>query len=196
MERSDSGSSAVTSDASLGHHVERFLEQLHAEGYAQKSLQRRCGAVLAFLRWARRHGIPVDEMQESHAIAFAARSTPRAKDRVHVERSTARHFVRFQRGDASKPGGWVTRRAGPASVIEQRYVDHLRRERGLAELSISVYAPYVRSFVAWLAAKGRQPRFSDVHSQVGNTYWYIEAVPELLQLATERLSARGSGDRR
>lgn len=34
------------------------------------------------------------------------------------------------------------------------------------------------------------------HSEVGNTYWYIEAVPELLQLATERLSARGSGDRR
>jgi integrase len=34
------------------------------------------------------------------------------------------------------------------------------------------------------------------HSEVGNTYWYIEAVPELLQLATERLSARRSGDRR
>jgi len=33
------------------------------------------------------------------------------------------------------------------------------------------------------------------HSEVGNTYWYIEAVPELLQLATERLSARRSGDR-
>lgn len=34
------------------------------------------------------------------------------------------------------------------------------------------------------------------HSEIGNTYWYIEAVPELLQLATERLSARRSGDRR
>jgi integrase len=34
------------------------------------------------------------------------------------------------------------------------------------------------------------------HSAVGNTYWYIEAVPELLQLATEQLSARRSGARR
>jgi integrase len=34
------------------------------------------------------------------------------------------------------------------------------------------------------------------HSEVGNTYWYIEAVPELLQLATERLSPPRSGDRR
>jgi integrase len=34
------------------------------------------------------------------------------------------------------------------------------------------------------------------HSEVGNTYWYIEAVPELLHLATERLSAQRSRDRR
>src|SRR6185369_7642986 len=92
--------------------------------------------------------------------AFVARSTARATDHVHLERSTARHFVRFLRGDAGKPGGWVKRNAGPVSVIEQRYVDHLRRERGLAERSISVYAPYVRSFVAWLAASGREPPLS------------------------------------
>jgi site-specific recombinase XerD len=29
------------------------------------------------------------------------------------------------------------------------------------------------------------------HSDVGHTYWYIEAVPELLQLATEYMSQRG-----
>jgi len=31
------------------------------------------------------------------------------------------------------------------------------------------------------------------HVDVGHTYWYIEAVPELLQLATEYLSARKRG---
>jgi hypothetical protein len=31
------------------------------------------------------------------------------------------------------------------------------------------------------------------HVDVGHTYWYIEAVPELLQLATERLGGRQSG---
>lgn len=34
------------------------------------------------------------------------------------------------------------------------------------------------------------------HSEVANTYWYIEAVPELLQLATERQYARRYGGRR
>jgi site-specific recombinase XerD len=31
------------------------------------------------------------------------------------------------------------------------------------------------------------------HVDVGHTYWYIEAVPELLQLATERLGGRQAG---
>jgi hypothetical protein len=34
------------------------------------------------------------------------------------------------------------------------------------------------------------------HVDVGHTYWYIEAVPELLQLATEYLTKhRGGGPR-
>jgi hypothetical protein len=30
------------------------------------------------------------------------------------------------------------------------------------------------------------------HVNVCHTYWYIEAVPELLQLATDRLSSGGA----
>jgi len=162
MEKSVAGSGTATSVSGTGKHVELFLEQLRAEGYAQTSLQRRRGAVLAFLRWARQRGVPVEELQESHAIAFVSRSTRRAKDCVRVERAAARHFVRFLGGDAGKPGGWVKHSAGPASTIEQHYVDYLRHVRGLAERSISVYALYVRIFVAWLAARGRQAPLSRV----------------------------------
>jgi hypothetical protein len=31
------------------------------------------------------------------------------------------------------------------------------------------------------------------HRSVHDTYWYIEAVPELLRLATRRLEGRGTG---
>ena len=34
------------------------------------------------------------------------------------------------------------------------------------------------------------------HTEIAHTYWYIEAVPELLQLATERCSARQKGGSR
>ena len=32
------------------------------------------------------------------------------------------------------------------------------------------------------------------HSHIADTYWYIQAVPELLRLATERLEAVARGD--
>jgi len=34
------------------------------------------------------------------------------------------------------------------------------------------------------------------HATVASTYWYIEAVPELLQFATERLAAMQPGGAR
>jgi hypothetical protein len=34
------------------------------------------------------------------------------------------------------------------------------------------------------------------HVDVAHTYWYIEAVPELLQLATEHLCSRQKGGAR
>ena len=33
------------------------------------------------------------------------------------------------------------------------------------------------------------------HSEVANTYWYISATPELLQLATQRLAREKGGPR-
>jgi hypothetical protein len=34
------------------------------------------------------------------------------------------------------------------------------------------------------------------HVHMAETYWYIQAVPELLRLATERLEAAARGDLR
>lgn len=59
-----------------------------------------------------------------------------------------------------------------------------------------------RRLIQWYRAGldvGRQmPKLATYlgHVEVSHTYWYIEAVPELLQLATERLAGRQSGDAR
>jgi integrase len=46
---------------------------------------------------------------------------------------------------------------------------------------------------AGLDVEREMPKLADYlgHANVGHTYWYIEAVPELLQLATEYLTTRG-----
>jgi integrase/recombinase XerD len=56
-----------------------------------------------------------------------------------------------------------------------------------------------RKLIEWYRAgldvEREMPKLSTYlgHVNVRHTYWYIEAVPELLQLATERLSRRGQG---
>jgi hypothetical protein len=54
-----------------------------------------------------------------------------------------------------------------------------------------------RTLVAWYRAgvdvEREIPKLATYlgHSHVRNTYWYVEAVPELLALATERLATHG-----
>jgi integrase len=56
-----------------------------------------------------------------------------------------------------------------------------------------------RTMVAWYRAgvdvERELPKLSAYlgHAHVNDTYWYIEAVPELLQLATERVTAQPAG---
>jgi hypothetical protein len=56
-----------------------------------------------------------------------------------------------------------------------------------------------RTLVAWYRAgldvERELPRLSTYlgHAHVADTYWYIEAVPELLQLATERWTRGRAG---
>jgi integrase len=58
----------------------------------------------------------------------------------------------------------------------------------------------VRTLIAWyragLDAERELPRLSTYlgHAHVADTYWYIEAVPELLQLATERWMRGRAGE--
>jgi integrase/recombinase XerD len=60
----------------------------------------------------------------------------------------------------------------------------------------------VRTMVDWYRAgvdvERELPKLSAYlgHAHINDTYWYIEAVPELLQLATERLTGQRSGGRR
>ncbi|MBI2894396.1 MAG: tyrosine-type recombinase/integrase [Deltaproteobacteria bacterium] len=59
-----------------------------------------------------------------------------------------------------------------------------------------------RTMVAWYRAgvdvERELPKLSAYlgHAHVNDTYWYIEAVPELLQLATERVTGQREGGRR
>jgi site-specific recombinase XerD len=139
-------------------NVELFLHHLSAAGYAERTLRKKRWALRRLARWAQRKGIAVADFHDRHAAAFLARSSGRAKDFVAVQRRAIRQFQRFLRsgsGDVHSPA------PGSTSVgdgLLRNYEDYLRNNRGLAENSIHVYIPFIRSFLASQA--GRTGRVS------------------------------------
>lgn len=137
-------------------HVLSFLNCLRARGYAPGTLSKRRRAAVAFVGWLDRKKLSVGEVDEAHVALFLRRlGSRRSRSRLLGERAAVRAFlVHFRetegQGHASSGGAethWT--------VLENRYVDYLRNERGLTETSVRIYLPRVRVFLkAWEADMG------------------------------------------
>lgn len=143
---------------SFDGYVEPFLRHLRAAGYAERTLRKKRWALRSLVRWAQRKGIAGADFHDRHAAAFLARSSGRAKDVIAVQRRAVRQFLRFFRsgtGDACLPASRNTLVGGG---LLRDYEDYLRNKRGLAENSLHVYIPFIRSFLK--SQKGRTDRVS------------------------------------
>ncbi len=127
-------------------HVGNFLRRLQAAGYAESTLHKKRPILASFSRWARRKQIGVENLNESHIAAFEKRSPRRRKAQAALEMAVLRLFPGYLRLEAGVPTP-LRITSSAASELHRRYVDYLRDERGLAEKSISVYAPYIHHFL-------------------------------------------------
>ena len=131
----------------LDTHVESFLRHLRAAGYAERTLSKKRSIVASFLRWTRFKQVLLEDLNESHLAAFVKRSPRRRKGRATFELAALRLFLKYLRFEAgvSTPAAQID--SSPIGRLHRRYVHYLRNERGLAENSIHVYAPYVHDFL-------------------------------------------------
>lgn len=137
----------------LDSHVEPFLRHLCALGYTEGTVGKKQRIVASFARWTRHQQIAVEELNESHAVAFSTRSRRRRrKASLALELATLRPFLDHLRLQAGMPAPARTVESSPSNELEHRYVDYLRSERGLAENSISVYSPHIHHFLGELFA--------------------------------------------
>ena len=134
-------------------HVALFLHHLRAAGYAERTLRQKRWALRSLARWAQRKGITAADFNDRHAAAFLARSSGRAKDFVAVQRRAVRQFLGFLRSGTIGAYPRASRNTPVGHGLLQDYEDYLRNNRGLAENSIRVYVPFIRSFLASQAAR-------------------------------------------
>ena len=136
-------------------------------------------------------------LEESARLALAAYSTFR--DTV-LPRREAPAFLVTERG--SRLGRHAVRRtfANLCKAVGLRPMGHPRRSGRGPRLQDMRHSFATRRLIAWYRAHldvdRLMPRLATYlgHGSTVETYWYIQAVPELLQLATERPEAATPGD--
>lgn len=131
--------------------VEEFLTELKVAGYSKSALRKKRTVARAFARWSGRRKLVIATLNESAVGKFLARSPRRRKARITYEAATLSAFLEHLgcgTGDDVRPTQHT-----PVFPWEERYVDFLRGERGLAENSIRVYQPHVHQLLSELAAK-------------------------------------------
>jgi hypothetical protein len=99
-----------------------------------------------------REQVAVDDLNESHIVAFVGRSPRRGKGQVRFELATLRAFLQHLRTKAGVPIPPPQIVSSPVEELRCCYVVYLRNQRGLAENSIRVYSPYIRDFLSQLAS--------------------------------------------
>lgn len=136
-----------SSESILNSDIEDFVTHLRAAGYARRTWRKKRSVARAFARWSWRRKWTVAALDESHLDKFLGRPPRRSKARRAFESAALVPFLEHLR----RTGRSATRPppAPPTSAmeLERRYVDFLRSERGLADRSVRVYAPYVHAFL-------------------------------------------------
>lgn len=133
------------------HHVDSFVDHLHAKRYVPQSVALKRSIVMAFAQWGQGQGIGVDDLSEDYLSAFVKRRPLRPASAVEMR--ALRQFLKHLHLECGLPASTGGKSASPVDDLAERYIHYLRTERGLAKNSVLVYAPCVRDFLTYRWAK-------------------------------------------
>jgi site-specific recombinase XerD len=132
----------------LDDQIEPFLQHLREAGYAERTLRKKRTVARAFARWAKRKGIATIDLNDGYVDAFVRRLPRGDKSRLKFELAAVRLFLGHLRATADLQGPASQAPVSPTASLLQQYENHLRKDRGLAENSLRVYLPLIRTFLA------------------------------------------------
>lgn len=128
----------------LDNHVESFADSLRDAMYSEQSVAFRKRIAFSFAQWTRNRKLAVNEIDKSHLEAFLRRRS--SKTQFATKRGTLHRLLRHLIAEGVVPPSRAD--SSPAAVVERRYTEYLRNERGLAENSVKVYLQFVRHLLA------------------------------------------------
>ncbi len=138
----------------LQDHIGPFMAELRAAGYANRTLGAKRVSLEQFTRWRHRRKSPSSQLTESEIGEFLAKVTQGDKSRRSVASRALYGFLDYLRG-CKVVATSAPKQLEFGTVLEERYADFLRNEKGLAELSLKVYLPVVKDLLHYLEEEHR-----------------------------------------
>ena len=130
----------------LGPYLDAFCAQLAELGYRAATIRSKLGFASDLARWLELERVAVADLDEGRIDAFlAARRRQGRIDRGWPR--TARQLLEYLRGAGAARTPEAAVDTSPAAVLLARYERYLRRERGLAHVTVTAYLRVVRAFV-------------------------------------------------
>ena len=133
---STTGSSRV--QRLLDDQIEPFLQHLRDAGYAERTLRKKRTVARAFARWAHGKGIATIDLNDGHVDAFVLRLPRVGKSRRKFELAEVRRFLGYLRATVGLQCAPAEAPVSSTASLLQQYENHLRKDRGLAEIDHEV----------------------------------------------------------
>ena len=134
----------------LASYLEKIAEHHHAGGYhfaAARAVL--CGA-FQFVEWLGRTSVPPDQITVKHMDKFLRWYAPGPPEKSPGRRKIARWAARVVlRQIFAEYPPVVTDARSPSQMEADCYADHLRRNRGLAEHTVTCHRNYLEQFLVF-----------------------------------------------
>lgn len=152
-------------------HVAPFIAELRGAGYAANTLCTKRVTLHRFVRWRHSRKRIFPDLSESEISEFLSKSPQGDKSRRSVASRALFGFLDYLRSRR------VVTTCPPepselGSVIEMRYADFLREEKGLAELSLKVYMPVAKDLLHYLEQEQGAPTVRQLDASLLRTFLF------------------------
>jgi hypothetical protein len=133
--------------------LEDLVAYLLARGYSRLTVQRYVGAVEHFDGWRRRGRRPISTIDEVVIGKFLQEHVPRCRCRpprhrtLHDLRASLGHLLTVLRETGRVAGCSPPPKLTRAETLVREFVEHVRNERGAAEITCTYSARYAREFL-------------------------------------------------
>ena len=130
----------------LGAHLDTFCAWLVDRGYTRPTIRQKLWIVSCVMRWMTDEHIAVIDLDERRVDEFV-NARKRGGRTVRGFGHTLRQLLAqlWSAGEIQMPE--LVIEESPMAALLARYVGHLRKERGLAESTITAYQSYARALV-------------------------------------------------